>query len=59
MKNIRTEIKNGELVIKVKLNGNFGLSKSGKNLIIATTSGNADVDGAPDVKMGLNIYKSA
>ena len=26
-------------------------------IIIATTEGNIDVPGAPDVKLGLNIYR--
>jgi len=49
------EVKNDILTITVNLKENFGLSKSGKNMVIATTSGNADVPGT-DVKIGLNIY---
>lgn len=44
-----------QLVITVDLNNNEGLSGSGKNQIIATSSGNVSVGG--EVKMGLNVYK--
>jgi len=55
IKNAKMEVKNDILTITVNLKENFGLSKSGKNMVIATTSGNADVPGT-DVKIGLNIY---
>ena len=45
------------LTIKVDLSKEFGPSASGKTIIIATTSGNVDIPGAEDKKIGLNIYR--
>jgi len=58
-KNIETEVKGNILTIKVDLSKTLGPSKSQKSIVIATTEGNADVTGAPGIKMGLNIYKPA
>lgn len=57
MKNIEMTIDHGKLVITVDLATELGPSASGKSIIIATTAGNVDVPGAPDVKIGLNIYR--
>lgn len=54
MKNIKTEIKNSVLTITVDLKKEFGPSKSGKTIIIASTEGNTKVG---DVTIGLNVYK--
>ncbi|WFN37174.1 hypothetical protein L1994_01930 [Methanomicrobium antiquum] len=45
------------LVIKVDLSKDFGESKSGKSITIASTEGNISVPGDDDIKIGLNIYK--
>jgi len=58
MKNVTTAVKGNKLVIEVDLSKNFGPSKSGKTVIIASTEGNQKVDGA-DAILGLNIYKKA
>ena len=57
MKNVETKIEHGTLVITVDLTKELGPSASGKSIIIATTEGNVDVPGTPDVKFGLNIYR--
>ena len=57
MKNIETTVEHGKLTITVDLTKDLGPSASGKSIIIATTEGNVDVPGAPDVKIGLNIYR--
>ncbi len=46
------------LTIKIDLSKEFGLSSSGKSIIIASTDGNQSVP-APraDVKIGVNVYK--
>ena len=56
MKNIEMTVEGETLVIKVDLSKDFGPSKSGKTIIIASTEGNVSV---PDreVKIGLNIYR--
>ncbi|MCK5607003.1 hypothetical protein KAR91_34285 [Candidatus Pacearchaeota archaeon] len=61
MKNIDMVVKDNKLVITVDLTEEHGLSKSEKNVIIATTGGNADVPGMEekDVKIGLNVYRKA
>lgn len=58
MKNIKTSIQGDIMTIEVDMSKDFGPSKSGKTIIIASTEGNITPDDAPDsVKMGLNIYK--
>jgi hypothetical protein len=55
MKNVEVKVEGNILNIKVDLTKSFGPSKSGKTTIIASTEGNVEV--APGIKMGLNIYK--
>ena len=57
MKNVEMKVEHGKLVITVDLATELGPSSSGKSVIIATTAGNVDVPGAPDVKIGLNVYR--
>ena len=57
MKNIEMRVEHGKLMITVDLSTELGPSASGKSIIIATTAGNVDVPGAPDVKIGLNVYR--
>jgi hypothetical protein len=54
-KNVSVEVKGNDLIIKVDLSKNFGLSKAGKSTIIATTSGNKMLPSGQ--YFGLNIYK--
>lgn len=57
MKNVHLEIgPDGYLIIRCKLDGNFGRSKSGKSTIVATTSGIVGVPGT-NLKMGLNLFR--
>lgn len=55
--NVAVEVKGTTLVISVDLAQTFGLSGSGKSVIIASTGGNIAVPGHGDVKMGLNVYR--
>ncbi|MBI3320710.1 MAG: hypothetical protein HYZ91_00380 [Candidatus Omnitrophica bacterium] len=57
MKNVEMKVEHGTLVVTVDLTKELGSSASGKSVIIATTEGNMDVPGAPDVKIGLNVYR--
>lgn len=57
MKNITTSISGTTLTITVDLTKNFGVSGSGKSMIIASSEGNQTI-GTDGVKLGLNIYKS-
>ena len=57
MKNIEMKVEHGKLTITVDLTSDLGPSASGKSVMIATTEGNVEVPGAPDVKIGLNVYR--
>ena len=57
MKNVEMKVDHGKLVITVDLAKDLGPSASGKSVMIATTEGNTDVPGEPDVKIGLNVYR--
>lgn len=54
MKNVSMKTQGTKLVIEVDLTKDFGRSKTGKTIIVATTEGNAKVG---DVMVGLNVYK--
>jgi len=57
MENVEMTIDHGKLIITVDLTRDLGPSGSGKSIMIATTAGNVDVPGAPDTKIGLNVYR--
>lgn len=57
MKNVEMTVDGNILTIKVDLSKDFGLSSSGKTIIIASTEGNQSVSGKEAIKVGLNIYK--
>ena len=56
MKNVEMTIEGKTLTIKVDLSKDFGKSKSGKTIIVASTEGNVSVP-ERDEKIGLNIYR--
>lgn len=58
-KNIEFKVEKDTLVIRVNLKKEFGKSKSGKSVVIATTEGNVTIEGSDGVKAGINIYRSA
>lgn len=58
MTNTEMTVEGNVLTIKVKLSEQHGPSASGKTVIIATTGGNADIEGHPGVKCGVNVYRS-
>ncbi|MHC1590506.1 MAG: hypothetical protein ACXQS8_00300 [Candidatus Helarchaeales archaeon] len=57
MKNVEYKVEGDKLIITIDLTKTFGESKSGKSIIIATTSGNVPIEGTEGVKLGLNCYK--
>jgi len=58
MTNVKMAVTDGRfLKIEVDLEEEHGPSKSGKNVIIGTTSGIVQVPDCPDVKLGLNVFK--
>jgi len=58
MKNITQKVTGDILTITVDLSKKFGTSKSGKSIVIASTEGNISVEGHPEIKAGINVYKS-
>ena len=59
MQNTTIQHQDGKLMIIIDMNAKTTPSKSGKSNIIATTSGNVNLDeyGLPDCFLGLNLYK--
>jgi hypothetical protein len=56
MKNVEMSMEGNILTIKVDLTKEFGLSSSGKTIIIASTEGNQSIPGRNE-KVGLNVYR--
>ena len=56
MQNITMKTTGDKLVIEIDLSKNLGTSKSGKSSIIATTSGNIEIENKPGIKIGINCY---
>jgi hypothetical protein len=57
-KNVELDVKGDILTIRIDLSQEFGLSKSGKTTIVASTEGNQLVYGREE-KIGLNVYRKA
>ncbi len=56
MKNVEMAVEENILIIKADPKKDFGQSKSGKTIIVASTEGNAAVPGRKE-KVGLNVYR--
>jgi hypothetical protein len=56
MRNVEMSVEGDTLIIKVDLKKDFGESKSGKTIIVASTEGNVSVPGRKE-KIGLNVYR--
>src|SRR5437588_11222833 len=57
MQNVEFELEGDQLIIRIDLSQELGVSSSGKSAIIATTGGNVTVPGWEAVKVGLNVYR--
>ena len=57
MYNVEFEVQGDQLIIRIDLHQELGVSSSGKSTIIATTGGNVAVPGWEAVKVGLNVYR--
>lgn len=53
---MKMTVENDVLTITVNLTENYGSSKSGKTIIIATSSGNQTIPNS-DAIIGLNVYR--
>jgi len=51
------KLNGNQLVITVDITKEFGPSKSGKSITIASTEGNVSIPDNEDIKIGLNIYR--
>ena len=56
MQNVEWEVKGDKLFVEIDLTKDFGPSKSGKTITIASTRGNQKIEGT-DAIIGLNVYK--
>jgi hypothetical protein len=56
MQNVKWEVKDNKLIIEIDLTMEFGGSKSGKTITIASTRGNQKIEGTNAI-IGLNVYK--
>jgi len=56
MKNVEIALEGTVLTLKVDLTQEFGLSSSGKSIIVATTEGAARLNGRDEV-VTLTVYK--
>ena len=57
MKNVDMKLEGNILTITVDITKEFGMSSSGKSLIIASTEGNVSIPEEDEIKIGLNIYR--
>lgn len=57
MKNCEMKLNGNILTITVDISKEYGLSSSGKSLIISSTEGNISIPEKEEIKIGLNIYK--
>lgn len=57
MKNVEMIVQGTTLTITVDLSKDYGESKSGKSITIASTEGNISIPENEDIKIGLNIYR--
>ena len=57
MKNVTMTREGDTLTIKVDLSQPGFESSSGKSLVIASTEGNQDCLGSPEIKVGVNVYR--
>jgi len=56
MKNVEMVVEGDTLIIRIDLTRDFGPSRSGKTVIVASTEGNISVPDR-DEKIGLNVYR--
>ena len=55
--NVDVQVTGDKLIVTVDLSKDFGPSKSGKTILIASTQGNVDVPRHEGVKLGVNVYR--
>ena len=56
MRNIIQKVEGNILTLTIDLSKQGTPSSSGKTLLIASSEGNAPIEGRPEFKLGLNLY---
>jgi ABC-type sugar transport system ATPase subunit len=56
MQNIEVKVEKNKLVLTVDLTKRLGPSSSGKTTIVASTAGNAKIEGHEGLQFGLNVF---
>ena len=56
MNNIELKVDKNKLTITIDLTKEFGRSKSGKTIVVASTLGNKSIPGT-NIHLGVNAYK--
>lgn len=59
MQNIDMKIEKNKLILTVDLTKRLKPSTSGKTIIVASTEGNAKIDGHTGLQFGLNVFAKA
>ena len=57
MKNIEIKVDGNTITITADLTQEFGLSSSGKSIIVASTDGSVSIPGHEHIKIGVNVYR--
>jgi len=57
MQNVDLKVKGTTLTLTVNLSKDNGPSASGNTHLVASTQGNAEVPGHPNVRVGLNVFR--
>ena len=57
--NIKAELRGNQLIVTIDTSAELRTSRSGKSLIVATTSGNKRISTPKgDITIGINAYKA-
>lgn len=56
MQNIEVKVEKNKLILTVDLTKRGGPSSSGKTTIVASTAGNAKIEGHEGLQFGLNVF---
>lgn len=57
-KNIELKVEGDELVLRIKLTTQYGVSASGKSIIIASSEGYMPIPGDETAKLNVNVIRS-
>lgn len=59
MKNCEMKVVGNILTITVDISKEFGVSSSGKSIIIGSSEGNVSIPDKEEIKIGINVYRKA